>query len=373
VTLHVYQRYVILQNVATLKRELREGGYRSKDRDGQSSLFTNGALMRILTNPIYRGVIHHKGKFYPGQHQAIVSEELWKSAQTVIARRSKASTAIPRARGRNALLGLLTDEHGTAFYVSYTVKPGHAPYRYYVAKTVDKNKKRVRLPAEEFEAHVLLALRGYFANPQQVLRDLDVGESARGLNDTVSAIRQLSTHEGTTPWVMWRPLLKEIRYTESKLLISMEAVSRKIEASVMEGAAIKFEYAMRMHRKGHDVRLVIPTQTGQPEAAKRDQRLIKFIASGRKWYRQLITGEEKTLKSIAAIEGVTERYIARVMRGSLLAPNILERILDGKQPVTLTVQRLMQGFPVCERFLYTEFSLASFVRLGDEFVPNSCS
>jgi hypothetical protein len=43
---------------------------------------------------------------------------------------------------------------------------------------------------------------------------------------------------------------------------------------------------------------------------------------------------------------VTERYVARLVKGSLLAPDLIEQILDGRQPVTLTVERLAAGFPV---------------------------
>ena len=66
---------------------------------------------------------------------------------------------------------------------------------------------------------------------------------------------------------------------------------------------------------------------------------------GRKWYRQITSGQHTTFRSIGKTEGVTERYVARVIRGSLLAPDIIQRVIEGRQPVTLTVQKLKRPFP----------------------------
>ncbi|MDR3385620.1 MAG: hypothetical protein P4L92_01100 [Rudaea sp.] len=53
-----------------------------------------------------------------------------------------------------------------------------------------------------------------------------------------------------------------------------------------------------------------------------------------------------SIKAIAISENVTERYVARVLRDSLLAPGLIERILAGRQPVTLAVRQLLDPPPI---------------------------
>jgi len=57
----------------------------------------------------------------------------------------------------------------------------------------------------------------------------------------------------------------------------------------------------------------------QPDAA-----LLRLIARGQRWYRLLISGKRRSLRSIAEAEGVTERYVSRIIAESLLAPDIIE-------------------------------------------------
>ena len=70
------------------------------------------------------------------------------------------------------------------------------------------------------------------------------------------------------------------------------------------------------------------------------------MAKGRRWYQQFTRGDFPSLRAIAKQEGVTERYVARLVKGSLLAPDLIKKILAGQQPVTMTVEKLGAGFPL---------------------------
>ena len=342
----IFERYKALGNVDALRRELRSAGFCSKSRvvDGQlvSARFSNGSLTRILANPLYRGLIHHRGELHPGQHQPVVSENLWNSVQAVLKARKRINTTVPRARGRNPLLGLLADDLNRSFYASYTKKAGHLPYRYYVTKD---EGKRIRLPAKELEAHVEAAVGGYLSNPQRVLDDLSP-DTMSDVSETLKALRRLASVEAEERWSRWRSLITSVAYSERQLdiILSSASLADLIGATASE-QPIKISYPIRLHRTAHDIRLVIPAVTGDPETGQRNAALIKFIAQGRKWYRQITSGEHTTFRSIGKAEGVTERYVARVIRGSLLAPDIIQQVLEGRQPVTLSVQKLKKPFP----------------------------
>ena len=53
-----------------------------------------------------------------------------------------------------------------------------------------------------------------------------------------------------------------------------------------------------------------------------------------------------TIEDLARAKGVTPWYVSRVLRLSLLAPELVEAIADGRQPVMVTLPALMNGFPV---------------------------
>jgi hypothetical protein len=59
----------------------------------------------------------------------------------------------------------------------------------------------------------------------------------------------------------------------------------------------------------------------------------------------LESGEFATIAELAEREGIAPSYMTRVMRLTLLAPDIIEVILDGQQEPEVTLTRLMRYFP----------------------------
>lgn len=77
-----------------------------------------------------------------------------------------------------------------------------------------------------------------------------------------------------------------------------------------------------------------------------DNTMIKAIARGFRWRKLLETGVYGTIDEIAAQEKINSSYVSRVLRMTLLAPSIVEEILDGRQPTKVTLAVLMRPFPV---------------------------
>lgn len=74
--------------------------------------------------------------------------------------------------------------------------------------------------------------------------------------------------------------------------------------------------------------------------------LIKAVARAFRWRRMLETGRFAIIKELAAAEKINSSYVSRVLRLTLLAPDLVEAILDGQQPEGMTLPALMQPFPV---------------------------
>lgn len=86
--------------------------------------------------------------------------------------------------------------------------------------------------------------------------------------------------------------------------------------------------------------------TGAPVHRRVDSAMVKAIARAFRWRDMLESGEHATIREIAAAEKINETYVGRVLRLTLLAPEVVEAILSGRQSAHLQLETLMKRFPV---------------------------
>jgi hypothetical protein len=77
-----------------------------------------------------------------------------------------------------------------------------------------------------------------------------------------------------------------------------------------------------------------------------DNAMVKAIARAFRWREMLENGTHATIAEIAEDEKINESYVGRVLRLTLLAPDIIEAILGGRQPAHLQLDDLLRRFPV---------------------------
>lgn len=80
------------------------------------------------------------------------------------------------------------------------------------------------------------------------------------------------------------------------------------------------------------------------EPAITDNILLAAIIRAFRYKALLEAGRYATISELAAAEGKSVSYVSHVLRLTLLAPELVEAILDGRQPRTLQLQPLMRGF-----------------------------
>lgn len=96
---------------------------------------------------------------------------------------------------------------------------------------------------------------------------------------------------------------------------------------------------------------------GAPVQRKTDNTLIKALARAFRWKRMLESGEFTTINELAEREGIAPSYMTRVLRLTLLAPDIIEGILDGKQRPEVTLAQVLEPFPLTWQHQASHFSL----------------
>ena len=99
-------------------------------------------------------------------------------------------------------------------------------------------------------------------------------------------------------------------------------------------------------RGGRKLVLTPEGATWAQPRARIDSTITKALARAFRWRKLLETGVHSTVAEIAAAEGVNPTYVGRILRLTLLAPDIVEAILDGRQPANLQLADLLKGFPV---------------------------
>jgi hypothetical protein len=85
---------------------------------------------------------------------------------------------------------------------------------------------------------------------------------------------------------------------------------------------------------------------GATQSRRIDNTLVKALARAFRWKRMLESGEFASISELAEREGIAFTYMARLMRLSLLAPEIVDAIMDGHQPEGITLANLMDPFPL---------------------------
>lgn len=98
----------------------------------------------------------------------------------------------------------------------------------------------------------------------------------------------------------------------------------------------------RVVKRGGRKEMHLPVGASQPQ--KPDSALIKALARAFRWKRMLESGEFATIAELAEREGIAPSYMTRVLRLTLLAPDLVEAILDGRQGPEVTLARVLEPF-----------------------------
>lgn len=88
------------------------------------------------------------------------------------------------------------------------------------------------------------------------------------------------------------------------------------------------------------MRLVLDGPDNDARTSNPDPALINAVARAHQWFEDLFSGHADSLRDIATAEDVSDRYVSRLMPLAFLAPDIVEAILAGTQPLDLTAEKL---------------------------------
>jgi hypothetical protein len=101
------------------------------------------------------------------------------------------------------------------------------------------------------------------------------------------------------------------------------------------------------HRPGRKTVVTVGGPAGAATIRTRaDPAMVKALARAFRWKRMLESGRYGSISEIATAEKIDRGFVGSILRLTLLAPDIIEAILDGRQPLGLGLQSLLKPFPV---------------------------
>jgi hypothetical protein len=115
-----------------------------------------------------------------------------------------------------------------------------------------------------------------------------------------------------------------------------------------DGRTLVVRIPFTLRRQGGRKQVVTPTNAAPwiPPTPRVDATLIKAIVRGHRWLEMLESGRYATIRELASAERINESYLGRVLRLTLLSPDIIETILSGKQVGGLELAGFSKPFPV---------------------------
>jgi hypothetical protein len=357
----VFRRYAELGSVRLLKDELEARGIKSKSwttvsgRRVGGKPFSRGALYLILQNRLYRGEIVHKGQSHPGEHTPIIDQPLWDAVQTRLAVNTAERNSDTNTRRPNLLAGMLFDGDGNRMTPTHATKKGMR-YRYYVSRpliTTDQTERSagLRIPAGEIEQAVTSRMRRWLVDPGSVYQAIRLADplSQRRL---IARAEDIGKSWSELPATRQRALLTalitrigveanriDIHFCPKRLSTLLDIATTPSQNATDDETQI-LSVPIKLRRSGREITMLI--DGAEPFAtAKPDARLIKLLIRACRFGITLVDGDGVSFGELAKREGVSRSYFTRLVRLSYLTPDIIQAILDGRQPRDLTADKLL--------------------------------
>ena len=347
----IFARYLELGTVHKLARDLAARGIVSATKVSKAGNarggkpFARGALYHLLSNPVYVGEIRHKSERHAGQHEALISRDLWDRVQAQLSSKARRQFENRETKATSSpLTGKLFDESGEPLYVQGAAK-GQRRYRYYVSKALVKRgsdgaEKGWRLSAPEIEQIVSSAAVEMLSDEPAISRateesDVDLDLLPSILKSSQMWIGQLRT--ASRPVSALADLVDRVDLSREAIKLSLGV--RFSAADICESGGrdrifLTRIFRVQMKRRGVEMRMVL---AGDCRAVRFDRPLVKAVARARRWSQQLLSGQVPSVHAIARQERIAPRYVRDLLRLAFLSPRIVEAIVEGRQPPELTV------------------------------------
>jgi site-specific DNA recombinase len=362
----IFQEYMRLGSVSELRTFLECKHVHSKirrsatERASGGKVYSRGALHHLLKNRIYIGEIVHRGKSYPGQHEAIVPQDLWNEVAARLEKNNRAHRKRKSHSTPSLLIGKLFDSNGTRFTPTHAVKNAKR-YRYYTSQTVVRQAGMkpaiTRFPAQELEQFVKSQIHLLLRAPDKCILGMDDCPAKDTARKKVEELAREWPNLGVSKQNEFvRKILRRVVVGEKTVWIEIESI--KLLATLLgedlaassfsrtrKTELLKLSSDFQVLRRGSEIRVIVPHASSE-YGCKPAPSLVNLVARARDWYEQIVANKIGSIDQLAQKTGLTRRYARRILQCATLSPRIVEALLTGHHLPNLTVNEILQPLPL---------------------------
>jgi site-specific DNA recombinase len=136
-------------------------------------------------------------------------------------------------------------------------------------------------------------------------------------------------------------LIKQVQLTQTGLRVTVTMPVVSVGAGPGDGIALSHFVPMRMRRRGVELRLILHGPADEQRQVY--AALLKALARARSWFEEVAAGRASSLAEVARRERLRKRYVARLTKLAFIAPSIAEAVVEGRAPIGVNLQMLMDG------------------------------
>lgn len=327
----IFELYLELGTVEKLYKKLPELNILSRNKKP----FSRGMLYRILSDKVYIGKITHKDNIYEGQHEPLVSEDLFEKVQNLLKLHSQERKFSTNAKDGSLLTGLIYDDMGNRMTPSHGNKKGKR-YRYYITKTHKLDPSQIgaitKISAGEIEDFIKNQLIKFIKNNiQENIQSASVSKQKAILRFVENYQPDKIFIQNSINQICLQPNEIFVEYDSAYIFECIKSLFNNSivleESPEHQLTRVRYEARISTTSKKHNK----ITISGK---ANYNEKLIEAVVKSF-WYNKL--GAEGLLTK--DIRNSRTRRLAKVR---FLAPEILESILNGTQDPELTIKELTE-------------------------------
>lgn len=303
---YIFRKYVELKGAQKLIVDLDAKGIvtkrrKAKQRKYQGGIpFTYGPLAYLLKNRIYLGEMSHNGKWYPGEHEAILDRKLFDNVQTLLDRH-KIARRVRQTESGALLMGKLFDDRGNRMTPSHSNKDG-VRYHFYVSSALLKGRKVDagsigRIAAKPIETAVTTHIKTLCVDrlqPNESFNDF--------FNRVLSRV--------------------DLRKNALRLTIKNDEADSDNSSSI-QTVDIPWNYA--------------PTKRNRlstAEAGRTHSPALDAIVRAHAWIKLLEDGTYETIEDLAKAVSMNPNVVRKCITAAFLDPKLTEAVLQGEYTVS---------------------------------------
>ena len=346
----IFDEYLKIKSVGEVRQQLQDNNIKSK-----SGLhFSKGNLHNILTNKIYVGLVTHKDKVYAGEHEAIIDDETFEKVQKLLLHNRVDKKCNTKSASSSLLAGKIYDDKNNKMSPSHS-NTKNKRYRYYVSQAVIKGQRAeagsiTKIPAGEIEKFLADAVKEFLLDREKMqnhLKHFDIAKQ-KAILATVKNINNFSEPKllrAILNKVIIGKTVVEITLCEKALIKMLENLSINLdppeETKSETDSPIVITKEVKITKTAQSGNVLI-IGSCKNAISSPNPYLVNAIVKSHYWHKLILESKVKSIAEIQKLEGMNDpSYIKDIMKLKFIPAEITEQILNGIQPIDMTVRKLL--------------------------------